>query len=167
MKKFTKHIAALILVLTALVLGVSADGVYSSQSDPLVSLSYVNDVLAPEIMSQVMAKIEKEYVKISDITSANAGLYTQVTLKRGQTLMAASCCEMIALDGDATVTVTSAANIKAGAGINDLTGGTVLTNGTKLPINRYLVVPKPDGRGFTVTSATMNILVRGEYNIAG
>lgn len=167
MNKITKHITALVLVLAALVLGVSADGSYSSKDDPLVSLSYVNDILAPEIMSQVMAKVEKEYVKITDITAANAGLYTLVSLKRGQTLMAASCCELVVLDGEATVTVTSASAISSGAGINDLTLGSLLTNTTRVPVNHYLVIPKPDGRGITVTSESMNVLIRGEYNVAG
>ena len=71
------------------------------------------------------------------------------------------------LDGNAVTVVTSAANQKAGAGISDLTAGSVVTNGNVLPANHYLVIPKGDGRGFTVTSDTANILVRGEYNITG
>ena len=154
MKKFPKLTSAFLLLLAALTLCVSADGAYSSKDDPLVSLSYVNDVLGPEIMAQVMARVEKEYIKLSDISKASAGSYTVLAVKKGQTLMAVTV-------------VTSAANLKAGAGISDLTAGSVVTNGNVLPANHYLVIPKGDGRGFTVTSDTANILVRGEYNITG
>ena len=104
---------------------------------------------------------------ISDISKASAGSYTVLAVKKGQTLMAVSCCEAVVLDGNAVTVVTSAANLKAGAGISDLTAGSVVTNGNVLPANHYLVIPKGDGRGFTVTSDTANILVRGEYNITG
>ena len=73
MKKFPKLTSAFLLLLAALTLCVSADGAYSSKDDPLVSLSYVNDVLGPEIMAQVMARVEKEYIKLSDISKASAG----------------------------------------------------------------------------------------------
>ncbi len=167
MNRITKLTTIFVLILAALTLCVSADGVYSSHDDPLVSLSYVNDVLGPEIMAQVLTKIETEYVKISDISIASAGSYTYVTLRKGQTLMAKSCCEVIQLEGTATAVITSAANVAAGAGISDLTAGTVIINGALLPANHYMVIPKADGRGFVVTSDTATILVRGEYNITG
>lgn len=167
MKKFPKLTSTFLLLLAALTLCVSADGAYSSKDDPLVSLSYVNDVLGPEIMAQVMARVEKEYIKLSDISKASAGSYTVLSVKKGQTVMASSCCEVAVLSGSTVAVVTSAANLKAGAGISDLTSGTVITNGNVLPANHYLIIPKGDGRGFTVTSDTAEILIRGEYNITG
>ena len=105
MKKFPKLTSAFLLLLAALTLCVSADGAYSSKDDPLVSLSYVNDVLGPEIMAQVMARVEKEYIKLSDISKASAGSYTVLAVKKGQTLMAVSCCEAVVLDGNAVTVV--------------------------------------------------------------
>ena len=81
--------------------------------------------------------------------------------------MAKSCCEVIVLDGSATAVITSSVNVAAGAGISDLTAGGVVVNGNALPINHYLVIPKADGRGFVVSSDVANLLVRGEYHIAG
>lgn len=167
MKRLSRLTTVFAVVLAALTLCVSADEVYSSKNDPLVSLSYVNDVLAPEIVSQVMEKIEAEYVKLSDISIASAGSYTNLTLKKGQTLMASSVCELILLNGSAVTVVTSASNLEAGAGLSDLTDGSVLRNGSPLPANHYLVVPKGDGRGLTVVSEKVDLLVRGEYNITG
>ncbi len=167
MNRIRKLAVTFLLLLSALTLCVSADGAYSSEADPLVSLSYVNDVLAPEIMAQVMARVEAEYIKIGDISAVSAGSYTPVTLKKGQTLMAGTCCEAVILDGTATAVVTSPQNVTAKAGICDLTAGGVIENGGVLPVNHYLVIPKADGRGFVVASDTANILVRGEYSIAG
>ena len=81
--------------------------------------------------------------------------------------MADACCEVIVLSGTATAVITSASNVANGLGIVDLTDGTVLVNGKMLPVNHALVIPKSDGRGFTVTSGTLSILIRGEYHVAG
>ena len=145
---------------------VSADSEYVSANDPLVSLSYVNDVLYPELTAQIMANIESQYVKITDLSLASAGSYTALSLGSGKTLMSDGICEIILLDGQGKVTVTSAANVKAGAGISDLTAGAVLVNNDTVPANHMLVIPKGDGRGIVFSGAT-NILVRGEYHIAG
>ena len=167
MNRISKLAVAFSLLLTVLTLCVAADSAYSSVDDPLVSLSYVNDILAPEIVDRVMEKVEAEYVPLKDISSAVAGVYKPVSLRKGQALMADSCCEILLLDGSVTVIVTSAANVASGAGIHDLTAGSVITDGQSLPSNHYMVIPKADGRGITVSSDTANILVRGEYHITG
>lgn len=167
MKRFSRIFSSLVLVTVILTSFVSADNEYSSKDDPLVSLSYVNDVLTPEIVTAVMEKIEKEYVKISDLSSAAKGSYTEVIMEKGQTLMANSCCELILSIGECSSVVTSSNNIKDGVGIIDCTSGSVITNGKTIPSNHYLVIPKADGRGITVSSDTAVVLVRGEYNITG
>ena len=167
MNRISKLVTVFVLILATLTLCVSADGVYNSHDDPLVTLSYVNDVLGPEIMTQVLTKIEAEYVKIDDVGLPSAGSYTYLTLSKGQTLMAKSCCEVILMEGTATAVITSSANVAAGAGISDLTAGSVVINGALLPANHYMIIPKADGRGFVVSSNTAIVLVRGEYNITG
>lgn len=166
MKRIKKSLTVFIMLLCILTVGVSADNVYSTQNDPLVSLSYVNDVLKPQIVAQVMEKIEAEYVKITDITSVNAANYKVVTLKKDSTLMAKGVCEAVILSGNATVIVTSSQNISAGNGINDLTAGNVVTNGKVLPFSHYLVISSADGRGFYAASGDVTLLIRGEYSIA-
>ena len=165
MKQIKKTLAMFLIMLTVLNIGVSADENYSSQVDPLVTLSYVNDILGPQIMEQVLEKIENDYVKIENISAVNAGNYNAVVLNKNQTLTAKGICEIVILEGSATVLVTSSENIQAGNGINDLTNGTVLVNGTVYPVGHYTIIPKADGRGFYVTSSTAIVLIRGEYNI--
>ena len=165
MKQIKRSAITFLLILSLLSIGVAADEAYSSQNDPLVSLSYVNDVLGPQIMAQVMERVEQEYIKVSDITSLTAAEMKLVTLSKDQTLMARGVCEIILLSGNATVLVTASSNVSSGQGIHDVTDAKVLTNGALLPVNHYTVVPKADGRGFYVTSASAVVLIRGEYDI--
>ncbi len=166
MKKLRKTVLVFIMMLCLLTVGVSADEAYSSQNDPLVSLSYVNDILGPQIMAEVLAKIESQYVKIDAITDISSGDYTLVTLNRGETLMSKGICEIVLLSGNSTVVVTSSSNIAAGEGIVDVTDGTVLTNGILVKSNHKIIIPKADGRGMTATSDSVTLLVKGDYTLA-
>ncbi len=166
MKNLKKSVISLILLLTVLTIGVSADEAYSSKNDPLVSLSYVNDVLGPQIMAEVLEKIDSQYVKISDIKNVTAGEYTLVTLNKHQTLMAKGVCELIVLNGNATVLITSSTNIEAAQGLIDITDGAVVTNGNILKANHQVVVPKADGRGIVAVTSGFTVLVKGAYTIA-
>lgn len=166
MNRMKKSIIVFILILATLTLGVSADTEYSSADDPLVSKSYVNDVLGPQIMAQVLEKIEKEYVKLSDISNVSAGEYKVLTLSKNQTLMASGVCEIVILSGNATALITSSANVSNGEGLIDLTVGSVITNGSLIKTNSYVIIPKSDGRGFVVTSDSAVILARGSYVVA-
>ena len=165
MQQIKKTLVMLLIMLTILNIGVSADESYSSKIDPLVTYSYVNDILGPQIMEQVLEKIENDYVKIEDIGSIKAGEYEYVVLNKNQTLTAKGICEVIILEGSATVLVTSSENIQNGNGISDVTDGKVLVNGNVYPNNHYTIIPKADGRGFFVTSSEAVVLIRGEYNI--
>lgn len=166
MKNLKKSILVISLVVALLMLGVSADEAYSSKNDPLVSLSYVNDVLGPQIMSEVLSKIESQYVKISDIKDVTAGEYSLVTLSKHQTLMAKGVCEIIVLNGNATVLITSSTNIEAAQGLIDVTDGAVVTNGNILKANHQVIIPKADGRGIVAISSGVTVLVKGAYTIA-
>ncbi|MBQ8254252.1 MAG: hypothetical protein IJY94_01960 [Clostridia bacterium] len=166
MKSFKKSALIFLLIVTILTFGVSADGAYSSKNDPLVSLSYVNDVLGPQIMSQVLSKIESDYVKISDLTDMSSGELTLITLNKGDTLMAKGVCEIVVLSGSATALITSSANVNAGQGLVDVTDGAVVTNGTLVALNHKIIIPKADGRGLVVTSDGISVLVRGAYTVA-
>ncbi len=166
MKNLKKSVLIFILMLAMLTFGVSADETYSSQNDPLVSLSYVNDVLGPQIMAQVLEKIESQYVKISDLTDMSSGEYQLITLAKGDTLMCKGVCEIVLLSGNATTVITAASNIEAGQGLIDVTDGTVVTNGALLKANHKIIIPKSDGRGIIVTGDSVSLLVRGAYTIA-
>ena len=166
MKNLKKSVIIFALIVGLLTFGVSADEAYSSKNDPLVSLSYVNDVLGPQIMSQVLAKIESDYVKISDLTDMSAGELALVTLNNGDTLMSKGICEIVVVSGSVTALITSSSNVEAGQGLIDVTDGTVVTNGSVVSLNHKIIIPKADGRGIVVTGDGVTVLVRGAYTIA-
>ena len=166
MKNLKKSVLIFVLIVTILTFGVSADEAYSTKNDPLVSLSYVNDVLGPQIMAQVLEKIESQYVKISDINDMMSGELTLVTLSKGDTLMSKGVCEIVLLSGNATTLITASSNIEAGQGLIDVTDGTVVTNGALIKANHKIIIPKADGRGLIVTGDSVSLLVRGAYTIA-
>ena len=166
MKNLKKSLISLILLLTVLAIGVSADDAYSTKNDPLVSLSYVNDVLGPQIMAEVLEKIDSQYIKITDIKELSGGEYTLVTLEKHQTLMAKGVCEIVVLSGNATVLITSSTNIEAAQGLIDVTDGAVVTNGNIIKANHQVIIPKADGRGIAAVSSGVTVLVKGAYTIA-
>jgi hypothetical protein len=142
-----------------------------TKNDPLVTLSYVEKVreeLKNEIINELTAKIED--IKSSEQpaetidTPPNFG-YKIVELTQGQTLFAGDSCEIIVRTGSAFVVVTDVANIKNLIGISDLTDGKDLLNSAQIPLNHYIIIPRGDGRGIGVTSATAFIMIRGEYTI--
>ena len=166
MKNLKKSLVIFALIVALLTFGVSADEAYSTKNDPLVSLSYVNDVLGPQIMAQVLEKIESQYVKISDLIDMSTGELTLITLSKGDTLMSKGVCEIVLLSGNATTLITAASNIEAGQGLVDVTDGTMVTNGTLIKANHKVIIPKADGRGIIVTGDSVTLLVRGAYTVA-
>lgn len=123
-----------------------------SESDPLVSLSYVNN------------KIEqiKEYIDVklsSSQASEGTGLEI-VELMEGECLVGKSGTEIILRGGKST-----AYGVEVDKGLSDLTDGKDIdSKNNYLPANHLLLIPRDDGRGaYAVTDSIF--LVRGRYEI--
>ncbi len=180
--------AAASLLTCSLALLVQGDElIYDSQNDPLVSLSYINEV----VISQYDEKISEINKKISELTEKNEALskensvlqaslvvanaqieelqkqldekssgYEIICLKKGQKLLATEPCELILRSGTSII-VSISTN-----GVNDLTAGTELANAAAVPLYHSLLVPRGnDGRGIQVTSDEAYIMVRGGHEI--
>lgn len=165
MKRFKKSLLSFLAVVFLLTLFVSADSNYSTADDPLVSLSYVNNVLKPQIISEVLNEVKSQYPSIGVPNSGAQSTYTLVELKKGGRIEATGCCEIIMTYGSSSAFVTSSDNMYAGVGLDDLTVGKRLLDGDLVMSDHYIVIPKGDGRGVSVTSDSAYFLVRGEYNI--
>ena len=59
MKRIIRTIISLTRLSVVLLICVAADDLYSSKDDPLISLSYANDLLGPQIMTEVLKKKRK------------------------------------------------------------------------------------------------------------
>ena len=86
-------------------------------SDPIITLSYIENVLKGEMSFKV------------------------VTLQSGEKLMCEAGTELILRMGSANVIATEK------GGLADTTDGFDLADGTYVPMNHHLVVPLADGRG--------------------
>ncbi len=181
--------AAVSLTVTALPMLVSGDETtFDLESDPLISLSYIEEILTPAYDEKIaeLIKENKELTekltafeetlkkasetitalegKITELEtaepSAALGQYEVVHMNKGAKLIAKSPCELILRSGSGiVVSITS-------NGINDFSDGTELMNAEEIPLYHGLLIPRGnDGRGIQITSNEAYVMVRGEYEI--
>ena len=174
-----KHISklrngAIAAILTAAVVaGTSAVCVFSAaDGDPLVSLSYIDEVVIPNIKAYIDEKIDGLSVpagSVSDngaqspdeyIPEEKSGEYEILALFRGQNVYALDTLEIILRSGEAAVISPFDSQ-----GIGNMVNGDELLNGSVMPKNNYCIIPRGDGRGVSVESDECYIMVRGEYEI--
>lgn len=161
------------LALTAL-LGAAAGG----QSDPLVTLSYLNEVSTPAILKQVDTKLDSREAALVDKLNASIAQYEKdmesklgtsggggsssvfsvVTVKSGQKLLGGVGCELLLRSGSATCVAASA------PGLIDSTDGSTLAAGGGVQPN-HLYLSTAEGRGI-LASGDVTVMVRGSYSIA-
>lgn len=122
-----------------------------SQSDPLVSKSYVDDKI-----EQVMAKIGSGSTNGS--TAVSGTTFTPVNVAVGKTIIGEEGTEMILRAGKAGVVISGS------EGISDVTTGQTLYNGHNATLNHLNIISRADGRGFKVTENAW-FLVKGGYSI--
>lgn len=138
-----------------------------SSDDPLVTLSYLDEVFMKEVLGKVDEEIAKRNQAIvkemgGQVTGADGGsvsTFTVVTLTNGQVLTGDIGCEVMLRVGSAVCVAPSAPGL-----INE-TSGTALNNGGALVANN-LYMMTIEGRGVQATAATTKVLVRGTYTIA-
>ncbi|SHH85864.1 hypothetical protein SAMN02745823_01226 [Sporobacter termitidis DSM 10068] len=143
-----------------------------TQSDPLVTLSYLTSKLKPQIISDVNASISAAEASLSpsldakinsfksDIdgklsgSTAQASAFTLVTLDKNQTLTCGVGTELLLRIGTATATGSAPALV-------DSTSGSTLSAGGALEANHMYMV-SIQGNGLKATAA-VKVLVRGSY----
>lgn len=178
MKKRARTFLTVALAGAALALALGAAA--GSQTDPLVTMSYLTDVNTPAILKQVDAKLDgreqaladklsavaAQYEKDMDAKLSNAGggsagtassVYAVVTVAAGQQLLGNTGTEFMLRGGAATCVAASA------PGLIDSTGGDTLASGGTLQLN-HLYLSTADGRGLKAT-ADATVLVRGSYTL--
>ena len=150
-QKMKKRIAALCAAGIIAVCGVgfafAADP--GSDGDPLISKSYIDNVLLPKIYSYIDSVV-------GGLTPQNpqgqSATFEVVNVSAGQKVVAGEGTELILRMGSGTVIGSMR------GGIADTTGG------TEVPSNHLLIVPLADGRGINVTSEAI-FMIKGTYEI--
>lgn len=154
-----------------------AAGQQGSESDPLVTLSYLNGPATEQVMSRVEDKLSTEQSKLKKDLEAivaryedevrkaagNGGgaalsaNYAVVSLPAGKSIIGLGGCEFLVRGGSVTCVSESS------PGLIDMTDGGTLYHGGALTAN-HLYLGSIDGRGVkAVSDAT--VLVRGSYQI--
>ena len=91
-------------------------------NDPIITLSYIEDILKGQLTFQV------------------------VNLEKGSSLIGEAGTEIVLRMGTAEIIATEK------GGLADLTAGIDLPDGTNMPANHNLVIPVSDGRGIKAQS---------------
>ena len=159
MKKKTLTTIILVVVL-AMVAGVTVYAVanYGSKDDPLVTSSYLQDVVQPRMedayLSTLTGAVREMEDQFADQVAAAGGSYVLVTLADGQSLTGRAGTEILMRTGTAALTHSAAV---------DLTSGEIAAVGAKLTEN-HLYLVQEDGAG-VLASADTTVMVRGGYSV--
>ena len=155
--KWTSRLACMILVVGTIAGVALAAGTQGSQSDPLVTLSYLNEVALPNLLKQVDQKLDERESELTQKLQSAAGssqaAFVTVEISAGKTLTLSAGSQLLFRSGAAAST----------AALVDTTAGTTLGGTGALSANHlYLAV----GDGQTVTaSAASTVLVQGSYTL--
>lgn len=145
MMKFKKGIV--VIGIAALLIGSTfVFGAVGDNNDPLVSLSYLEDRLA-----KITGQVQSDKFVLLDDTDLN----------KGDIITGVEGTEIILRGGNA-----SAYGVSKNNGLSNLTNGkSIDSNGTTIPANNHLLVPRDDGRGIKIESTNAWVMIKGEYKI--
>ena len=196
MKKESKWGIRIVCVLTGLLMAVGCYAIaaeYGSQSDPLVTLSYINEVLLPQTKSELDEKLaqtvssydqtlqqktqELEQYVDRQVRNYSSGQLDSAVIDQ---IAAAVVQQMGGASGGSAVwavvqicgvgcqvILRSGAAVCAAAGspgLVDLSDAETLENGKGLQAN-HLYIINAEGRGFT-SAQGCSVLIAGDYTVA-
>ncbi len=150
-KKF--KVATVVLCLALCFSAVLAEP--GGSDDPLISQSYIENVLMPSIKQYVESRIAEVN---SGTGSGTAEAFKVVEVKKDQQLICSAGTELILRMGKATIIATEK------GGLADTTAGFDLANNAAMPANHLLIVPVADGRGIKATADVL-VMVKGSYTL--
>ena len=153
--------AKAIIIGLAILLAVGAFSVYAatnygSQEDPLITKSYLDGVVKPELQQALRQELESA---VGDIRSG-VGDFVLLTLSNGQTVTGNVGTELILRFGSAGAYAYDSAD----TALVDTTSGAAVTGGTALAEN-HLYMVTIDGNGFTAAGDNTRVLISGAYTV--
>lgn len=171
MKKSLTAASALLILVFCLGVVLAAGG---DATDPLASLSYLENVFRPDTESAIDMKLDAADEAVRDetenmlddlVSSATAAagqnfaaVAQESTLNQRDTLSGATGLSVTALAGEITVTISVGTVI-------DVTTGQEIPTGTVLSANHRYIVAENSAADFTATSATAILSYQGNYTI--
>ena len=141
-------VAALVLALAAAVTAYAVNN-YGTQADPLITKSYLDEVLQPQLLAEFDGML-------SD--GADGADFRVVTLQNGQTLSAQVGCEVMLRIGSASASGPDSPVLV------DTTSGTTLENGGAM-VKNHLYMITIVNNGLKATADGTKVLVSGSYTV--
>lgn len=123
-----------------------------------------NEELKKQIVAvPVQTDLEKKLIDTQkELDTLKASMvFKIIKLPKGKTLIGGASTEIIARNKDNVVAYVEKT---ATGGVSNLISGKDLANGTIIPANQLLLIPKDDGRGITAKSDA-DIMIKGTYTI--
>lgn len=163
-KKKKRIVSAGIFVAILLVAAITAIAAsnYGTQSDPLVTLSYLNGTARTSIMNDLndsiaaakkdlSASFDKKISEAASTPSGNPEAFKTVTLTSGQKVTYKAGTEIMLRSGSAKAV--------GGALVDSTSGEAVAADSDLSPNHMYMVTA--EGSGITAVNASAELLVRG------
>ncbi len=146
-------ICVLLAVCAAAGITVYAAYNYGTKDDPLITKSYLDEVLTPELMAEFNAQLDAAQGSSGD------GTFTVVTLSRGQKITCQVGCEIMLRIGSASASGPDSPVLV------DTTSGTTLENGGAL-VKNHLYMATIVNNGLTASADGTKVLISGEYTVS-
>ena len=151
MRKTQKQITVIVLAVLLLAgFAVYAATSYGSESDPLITKSYLDSVVQPRLETELKSQINAAE---KSMQSSIPGEFTELNLRTGQSMKCSIGSELLLRSGGA----------KALGSLVDTTGGSSVADGTGLTAN-HMYLAAEDGSGLTASGSTV-VLVSGSYSV--
>ncbi len=148
-EKTLKAIIAVLAVL--LVAGVTAYAAtsYGSKDDPLITKSYLDEVVKPQLENEMQSRLEDA---AAGMLRSAPGEFVQVELRSGQTLRCAVGCQLLPVRG----------SVSSVGEMADTTAGSAVAAGDALSANHLYFAT---GDGGVSADGEATVLVSGTYRI--
>lgn len=153
-KKTVISLIALAVILLAGI-GVYAAGNYGTKDDPLITKSYLDAVVKPELQKQLQTELSDA---VNEIRGGGSGEFAVVTLYNGQTVTCGVGTEIMPRLGSVK------ANGASAPALIDTTTGNSISAGTVLSAN-HLYMVSIEGNGITAAADNTKVLISGVYTV--
>lgn len=154
-KKIIIVTLCIVLGMAALSAAVYAAVSYGTEDDPLITQSYLDEVLQPRLEEDFQAELD---AAIERVEAVNSGDFVVITLSKGQTVTCSVGCEVMLRIGSA---VAKGVDYPV---LVDTTKGESVASGTDMVTNHLYMVTIA-GNGFKATADNTKLLIKGVYVI--
>lgn len=152
-KKWSNRLACVGLVVAVMVGGAIAAGTQGSQSNPLVTLDYLNEVVVPELMKDAEKQVKERFDALKKEQKTLGAAFQTVELEKGKTLRPMAGSQFLIRSG--TLNSTDA--------FVDLTTGETWANAGSL-VENHLYIATGDKLAVTAESEAV-LLLQGGYTV--